>query len=150
MCTAYVKKLKPVLFSLTVPSNVPGLERAYEALGITLATNGEPRLTPYPGKKSLRDFVVFRESYASCNAKLKQAHLGLMKSAVWSSGTCRFSYGTSTFMSTCLTHRTPERSFVKQVIISKGNRNNMHLHVKSNIRELLVRRACWFPFCLEF
>ena len=56
MCTAYVKKLKPVLFSLTVPSNVPGLERAYEALGITLATNGEPRLTPYPGKKSLREW----------------------------------------------------------------------------------------------
>lgn len=138
-----VKKLKRVLFSLTVRSNVPSLERAYEALGITLATNGEPRLTPYPGKKSLRDFLVFRESYASCNAKLKQAHLGLMKSAVWSSGTSRFSYGASTFMSTCLTHRTPERSFVKQVIISKGNRNNMHLHVKSNIQELLVRRAYW-------
>ena len=38
---------------LTVTGNVPGLERAYEALGITLATNGEPRLQPYPGKKSL-------------------------------------------------------------------------------------------------
>lgn len=49
---ASVKKLKQVLLSLTVPGNVPGLERAYQALGITLATNGEPRLQPYPGKKS--------------------------------------------------------------------------------------------------
>ena len=47
ICTASVKKLKPVLFSLTVPGNMPGLERAYEVLGITLATNGEPRLQPY-------------------------------------------------------------------------------------------------------
>ena len=68
VCTASVKKLKPVLFSLTVPGNVPGLERAYEALGITLATNGEPRLQPYPGKKSLADFVVFKSLI--CHAML--------------------------------------------------------------------------------
>lgn len=28
--------------------SVRGIESAYEALGITLATNGEPRLQPYP------------------------------------------------------------------------------------------------------
>jgi len=44
------------LLSLTVP--VQGLERAYEALGITLATNGEPRLRPYPGKKLIANFEV--------------------------------------------------------------------------------------------
>ena len=61
MCTASVEKLKPVLFSLIVPGNVPGLERAYEALGITLARNGEPRLQqPYPGKKSFADFLVLK------------------------------------------------------------------------------------------
>lgn len=82
MCTASVKKLKPVLCSLTVPGNVPGLERAYEALGITLATNGEPRLRPYPGKKSFADFVVLGlDLYISCNAKLKWEYTGLMKSA---------------------------------------------------------------------
>ena len=50
--------LSPILNNLKqfsffeVPGNTQGLERAYEALGITLARNGEPRLQQF-GKNKL-------------------------------------------------------------------------------------------------
>lgn len=42
-----------------VQGSVQGIERAYEALGITLATNGEPRLQPYTGKERLQSCFPF-------------------------------------------------------------------------------------------
>ena len=51
--------------------SVRGIESAYEALGITLATNGEPRLQPYPGKERLQNcFCVYP---ADCADVLFQA-----------------------------------------------------------------------------